>query len=485
MLNKKLMEVLHRLSKPEHKKLRLFIQSPYFNAGLNAELLISLYDYLAKYQFEEEAPELQKESVFAVFYPDKVFKPKEKGPLDMLSSDLFKMVRRFLDQQMTEKGTETSELLALMKFYIKYGMEDRFKTGVDHIHKILQEEKIRENEFYYTLYQIEDEVAHFQTLYNSYEGDANLLAVHESFDLYYLITKIQLLCGLNFQRKLSSLENYEDSPINKLILQIFEQYKDTDIPVLRLHYYVLKIIEDPSDPLLFEKFEQYLNDYKSVISVKVLRNLMAYYRFFWVRRYFKASDPSAAGLLFDIYRKHYEAGYFFTDDNMLVSSLRGLITFALKNKQFDWIKSVLDSIPPSRICGTRYATEVHSLNYAEYYYAIGQNDLAIQYLAYKNFENPSYGVLADLLLIKIYYDTDEDLLDSRMKALDMKVRRSKLSADLKNRYLNFLKKLYKVLKVTQIGSKEARRKLLEEIKTVPDISAREWLISKLEPSQSS
>lgn len=483
MLNKKLMEVLSRLSKAEHKRLRLFIQSPYFNTGLNEDILLSLYDYLAKYRFEEEAAELQKELVFGLFFPDKVFKTKEKGPLDMLCSDLFKMVRRFLEQISNEKGTETSELLALSKFYDKYGLEDRFKASIEQVRKNLEKETIRESDYFHTQFVLEDQVAHFQTLNNSYEGDANLMAAHESIDLYYLIIKLQFLCGLSFQRKLTSSIETEESVTNKFIREVIDLYKDRDIPVLRLHNYVLKLIHDQSNSEVFNKFEFELEDFKSQISEPTLKNLMAYYRFFWVRRYFNASDPSTASQLFDIYRKHFENGYFFTDDNISVNALRALVVFALKNKQFEWIKGVLDVLPPTRFIGTRYATELHSLNYAEYYYAMGDYDLAIQYLAYKNFENPSYGVLADLLLIKIYFDTDEDLLDSRMKALDMKVRRSKLSTDLKDRYLNFLKKLYKVLKIRHIGSKETRVKLLNEIKTIPNVISKEWLISKLEPSQ--
>jgi hypothetical protein len=483
MLNKKLMEVLSRLSKAEHKRLRLFIQSPYFNTGLNEEILLSLYDYLAKYRFEEEAAELQKEVVSALFFPDKVFKMKEKGPLDMLCSDLFKMVRRFLEQISTEKGTETSELLALSKFYDKYGLEDRFKASIDQVRKNLEKETIRESDYFHTQFVLEDQVAHFQTLNNSYEGDANLMAAHESIDLYYLIIKLQFLCGLSFQRKLSSSIEQGDSVTNKFVREVIDQYHEHGIPVIRLHNYVLKLIHDENNADVFNKFEYEIEEYKSSISEATLKNLMAYYRYFWVRRYLKASDPSTSGRLFEIYQKHFEAGYFFIGDNISISALRSLLLFALKTKKFDWIKGVLDSVPPSRIIGTRYPNEVHSLNYAEYYFEVNQYDLAHGLLIYKNFENPLFGMMADLLIIKMYYETNEDLLDSRMKALDMKVRRSKLSSDFKERYLNFLKKLYKILKIRHVGSKEARSKLLTEIKMDPNVVSKEWLLSKLEPSK--
>ena len=100
-------------------------------------------------------------------------------------------------------------------------------------------------------------------------------------------------------------------------------------------------------------------------------------------------------------------------------------------------------------------------------------------LTYRAFENPNFSIMADLLLIKIYYETDSELLESRMKALEQKVRRSKISAETKAGYYNFLKKLDKVIKYGWQKSSPKRDKLVEEIKTTPSVIDREWLLSNL------
>ncbi len=82
-------------------------------------------------------------------------------------------------------------------------------------------------------------------------------------------------------------------------------------------------------------------------------------------------------------------------------------------------------------------------------------------------------------MIKIYYETQDELLESRMKALDQKVRRSKLSRETKNRYYNFLKKLDKIIKYGWQKNNPKRARLIEEIKTTPEIATREWLLEKL------
>lgn len=101
-------------------------------------------------------------------------------------------------------------------------------------------------------------------------------------------------------------------------------------------------------------------------------------------------------------------------------------------------------------------------------------------VVYRLFENPVLSILADLLLIKIYYETEDELLHSRMKALDQKVRRSKLTPPVKNRYLNFLRKLDKIVKYGSPKRANRLARLLEEIRTEPEIVAREWLLEQLD-----
>lgn len=160
-------------------------------------------------------------------------------------------------------------------------------------------------------------------------------------------------------------------------------------------------------------------------------------------------------------------------------ALRVLTNMGLKVGQFPWVKKLLDDHPPERICGTKYPVEVHSLNVAEYHFHKKEYAEAEAKLTYRTFENPNFSIMADLLLIKIYYETNSELLESRMKALEQKVRRSKISTETKAGYYNFLKKLDKVVKYGWQKSTPKLAKLVEEIKTTPGVIDREWLLSKL------
>ncbi|MBK8554725.1 MAG: hypothetical protein IPL65_02620 [Lewinellaceae bacterium] len=100
-------------------------------------------------------------------------------------------------------------------------------------------------------------------------------------------------------------------------------------------------------------------------------------------------------------------------------------------------------------------------------------------MLYKSFENPNFSLLADITVIKVYYETHDDLLEYRIKSTDQKVRRTKLSALAKSRYYNFLKKLDKIIKYRFPKVEKKLVQLQEEIRTMPDLHERDWLLEKV------
>jgi hypothetical protein len=81
--------------------------------------------------------------------------------------------------------------------------------------------------------------------------------------------------------------------------------------------------------------------------------------------------------------------------------------------------------------------------------------------------------------LKIYFEIQVELLDYRIKAMEQKVRRTKISTDLKGMYYKFLQNLEKVLRYGLDKHSPKRKKLIEGIKTSPGVIEREWLLEKL------
>lgn len=480
MLNRKLLEVLQRVPAPSRAPLRRFLSSPYFNHSSNAEEVVRLYDHITRYDADENHPALSKSEVFRHFFPDGVFKEKTKSPLDSLMTELFRLVRRFLVQQEIEQEHgEIFEHLVMARFYRKHSFEERFWQTMKILRKEQSASSERDAHYFLNQFKIEEEELAFRGLHNSFEDDANLYAVQQNLDFYYSILKLEFSCALEHQKQMALIEQFDADYLLETVLNLTDKGAPLDIPINRIYRIVMEMIRQPGEEGYMGDLESMLARYELEISPEKYKDLRAFQRSFWVTIYQKSGSDFSRHQAFSIYQEHLEKGYFYIEGLITLNAFFNLIVFALRLKKFDWAKKFLDTHPPERICGTRYPAEVHSLGEAEYYFALGKHKEAEKALVYRLFEYPALGIQADLLLVKIYYETQNDLLETRMRALDQKVRRTKLSRQVKERYLNFLRKLDKTIKYGIQRKSPKRGKLIEEIKTVEHIVSREWLLEKL------
>ena len=482
MLNRKLLEVLHRLDVTERKRLRLLLQSPYFNGAHQAESLIRLYDYIIRYDANETDPMLDKQRVFNYFFPDKLFEDGQKSSLDGWMTRLFGLVRTFLAQERLNRNpyeTEYQELLSWMHFCRKYGLEERFWQVTQSLKKLQDEHISRGAEFYHKQFRLAAEITAFKTLSNSFQDDANIISTSVYLDTYYSILHLEMACALLYQHQLSQNETVFDYRQTEFVLTLAQNGGFEHLPLIEIYQLVYSLLQNPENEEAHQRFEILLEENMHQIPAETLSNLKAYQRHFWVRYYTRSGNPFFRTKLFELYKEHFEQGYFYIEGSITVQALRMLTIFALKLGHFDWAKQVLDQHPPARICGTRYPLEAYNLNLAEYHFYKKEYTQAIEKLQYRLFENPHFSILVDVLLIKIYVETQDDLLDSRMKAFEQKVRRNKLSAESKARYNNFLKKLDKVIRLGWQKNSSRIDKIKQEIQSIPHIIEREWLLEKL------
>lgn len=475
------MEVLQRLSEPERKRLRLFLASPFFNGSYAAEDILRLYDLIQRCGADEAHPDLDKDAVFPLFFPNRPLPGKAKSPLDSLSSELFRLVRQFLNviDQETEQ-TPAQESLAMARFYRKHALDKRFWQTLQAARKAQEEMPYRDARYYLDQFRIEGEELAFRGLHNAFEDDINLNAAEENLDIYYSIQKLEYACAQEHQKHLAEIGHRYSGDLLTTVLELTQEGGPLDVPINRIYKLVIHLMQHDTDDAAYDEMESLLTQFKGQTEPARYRNLQAYYRFLSAQRYHKLGDDYSRRHLFEVYKEHLQEGYFYIEGLIPFTAFRNIAIFAMKLDEFKWVKNFLDTHPPERIGGTHYPAEIHSLNLAEYYFYQKKYEEAQNSLVYRMFENPGFSILVDLLLVKIYFETQSDLLESRMKALDQKVRRSRHSREFKNRYYNFLKKLDKIIKYGTLHRHPKRQKLFEEIKSTPEIASREWLLEKLQ-----
>lgn len=484
MPNQKLLEILDCLPETQRRSLRRFVASPYHNDRFNRNKIVQLCEELLSAQNADLHRDSDKEQLSRRYFPEHTYKEKGKNPIDSLASDLLSLVRRFiLLEETIPIRDKRHECLALARFYRQQQLEHRFVACVQQFKKLQKRATYQDDEYYLLQFKMEEEIAIFQSIYNTYADDSNLIAANVALDNYYAITKSEFATHLKFQKVLANVNEEHALLFGNYVFSALDDYEALQNPLTILYHQINGLLEQPDNEDLYLALSNAIEKYGDQISPMKLRNVMAYFRNISGRRYqLRVSGLELFEQLFPLYRSHLEKGYFHVQDTrqILPASLKVLVNLALKAQQGEWAEHLLKTYPPRRVTGTKYPKEAHSLCLAEVHFHQGNLAEAQKKLVYRNFENINYSILADILLLKIYYVSKNELLNSRAAALSRKIRRSQITGPHKKQYLNFLKLLGQIEKLRWKNSPKAKQRVLERLQEVTPIIERAWLGQELE-----
>lgn len=480
MPNHKLIETLQCFSTSQRKRLVLFVESAYHNDKYNRPKLIQLLQHLLAENLTAAFDHTHKRRLQTVFFPDKPYEENRKNSIDSLASDLLSLIRKFIQTEQAQKpNTKVEELLSMIRFYRENQLENRFWQTEKQLRKLIEKTPVRDEVYYQQLIRLEEEVATVQSIFNTYSDDSNLIRAHAALDNYYTIRKLEKTTVLRFQQKISGIETADALLLSDALLKTFPSHGGIRTPLAELYHLIIQVFEQPDNDQILDTLEEMTQRYKAVIPTIKLRNIMALYRYFMGRKYHAESNrPDFSFRLFRLYKEHLQQGYFEINEkgHILPASLKLMTNFAIKVGEFDWAEKLLKRYPPNKITGTHYPLEAHSLCLAELLFARENYVAAEEHVMYRKFENVNYSILADVLLIKIYYVTQNELLESRVSALGQKVRRTKLYKPQKQQYLHFLRLANQLIKYRWTKpSAEQLNKLKSLAKELTPLLEREWL----------
>ena len=477
MLNRKLLTLLRGFEPIEWKRLHKFLLSPYFNDAYNAEAITRLFEHIRKHKAQEDKPQLLRKQTFKYVFSDKVYTEGDLE-LDRLMSDLLKLIKTFLVQEGYRQGanTELHETLALAKYYGRIGLPDLFDRSIEQSRKMLTKKVIKDSEFHLDAFMLEREVVEFSSLSDTLKGDSNLLVTHEHLDLFYAISKMELACALKFRQSLTSVEPRFSFSLSEKIVEMIEK-GTLDNPILRGYFGIFHILSNPIDEADILKLEAILVEVKSTIPHNKYLQMQTYVRSFWAKLSRIFRDTEHSDKLFEVYKKHLEAGYLYRNNQIQPMTLSNCITLALRAKQLAWAEKVLNDHPPTKIQDFEQSVEVYNLNVANFYFHKKQYDMAEKLLTF-TFDNVYYAINANIILIKIYFETHFPIIDDKIAAFRVKVSRSAIPTERKQILYNFLNRLSKIIELRHSKDTTKKAKLLEEIKIQNNIVEKEWLIEK-------
>jgi hypothetical protein len=480
MVNRRLLEILCRLNEEEKRKFRHFLQSPYFVYGYGTREILRLYDYIMEYGADAEHPQLDKQQASSFLFPDQVFIEKSKNPVDKYTSDLLKLLKRFLYQQdVDQKTDECSINLPVAHFYRKHGLGNRYWPVIEEMKVFMDSVAHRNERHYLSRYFLETEIHKYKAIYSTNQEDVNVIPMIYCLETFFAVARMELENNLINISSTSNLEGQVRIGLPDTVVDLIKEGQFKNEPLLELLIQANDLIRVPEDPVLLETFENLLSERKSLITPLHLSQFQAILRTILVKHYQKNSSIEVGMKMFGLMQQHLSDGAVFIDGKLPYTFLVLFLNCGLTVRAYETVKKTLDEFPPGRLCGTRFPVEMHNLTYAKYYLAVKNYQAALNLLEHRNFENVNISILAEVVQIKVYYETGNDLLEYRMNAAIQKIRRSNIASSTKKYYFNFFKKLDKVIKYGWEKNSRKKEKLKAEIRDMEVLYERDWLMEQL------
>ncbi len=480
MKNSNLIGVLRVLDKKELKKLHKFLQSPYFNEN---KKVLALFEYLMRFAPKYEAKGLDRKLVFKKIFPDKSYEKNSGLGLRRLISQLNRLVEQFIKQERLE--LEDNVLLPLINiqicdFYAERDLEKQYLKFVEQF-----KEKIGE-EYPFWGWGIGYHTIQYRYClaeYNFYssrdlrKSGGFLVGGLNHLRCYNFLSQLQINCLLLSLKRVVRLEEFNVEKLDDLLQQV-QKSEEWEVPFIQVYYHALTILRDSGSHESFEALKMLLLEYGEKLPIYELRQLYIYAINFCIANRKKGKDEYNTAL-FELFKVQLAKGIIYADGKLLPSYFRVIVTIAIEEKAFDWVDHFFKE-HEHKILGDN-PEQIFQFNLANFAFVRKDFNQARDLLLTFDFTNQELKLHAKRLLIKIYYETDEeDLLTSALAALKAYIYRDKketLTQQERNKnFANFLSRIMN----TAPGDTKRKERLRQSLEEETNIFEQKWLMELLE-----
>ncbi len=479
MLDSSLVETLSRFQSTELDRFHKFVQSPFFNDGSYARDVMALWEYLRPFAPSFTPPGPNIESAYAFIYPGKKF---VNGKVEVLMSKLHQLAKQFA-AQITESIFSTPEPLRLAEFFLNRDLPNRAGPILEKLRKEQATQNVHDAGYWTARFLLEWQTHRLDNFRQNNHAHESLNEAIRALHHGYLVLALELLNTLFFSSRKS---NVEDSFARLMAKGIPASVALTDLesePVLRLLNTGFEFVQFPDnyDQTSIERVLDELQQQAGFLPRHVSRTLFAYLRNHCTWRY-NHGETAYAPVLLTLFKSGLESGLLFEKgDQIQASTLLNLVQTGLVCGEFDWVKQALERCQ-DHIIGVPNPAEFYNYNLANYHYHLRKYDTALDLLRDSS-DNLFSGLMARKLELKIYYETDSELLDSKMDNFKLFIFRQGKKNLPENVYqMNnaFIDLLRRMTATSTAGNKTRAEKLRKQLDETPLIAERIWLQEQLE-----
>ncbi len=471
MKNSKLILLLGTFTPIEWRRFGDFLASPFFNKKTE---LLPFYTYLRSIAPDFLPKYLDKELLFKKFYPNQPFSNRA---LVHLNNYLLKQAEHFLASLRLEQEEHTINTFILEEL-MERKLDKHYKHYINRAKEILSHKKHTSSNLYFHEYQLSDIAKRYFLGQKQRKYDQNLQDSLDNLDRFYFFNKLKSSCEMLVWKNILSADF--SFSFTKEVVEHLENkslVKDS-ITEIYLHVYYLLTKENAEKD--FIQLRKLLIDNREVIPI-IEKNYIYTFAINFCGRQMKLNNNAFhyAAQCLELYLEGINQKFLYVNGFLSPWTFKNIVKLGFNLKKFDWTAEFIQT----------YSTHLEKdfqedalhynmadLNYRKQDYGVAQNHLMLV-----KYSDMVYNLGAKTMLIKIYFETDEEeALLSMIASFTIFLKRNKkISNNIRQTYLNFTSLLYQLLKAKP-------HKLLgirEKIRTTELLTDRRWLLKASEITQ--
>lgn len=395
-------EAFSALSPAEVREFGKFVRSPFFNTRPQ---LVEWFDYLAARQPKEgdsaKAPEHLGEGINA----------------RLAHSSLLALLEKYLIYK--EKSSDESRgKIRLATAYRKRSLSRHFQITLREARQNRERQPWRHADYFHDLNLIEWEQYQFDTAQKRTDS-LNIQATSDFMDTAFIARKLRLAClAVSHQAVYKT-----DYRIGLLEAALVEGEQMEHIPAVGLYFHCYRFLTEPFEQAErhFFRFREMLNHSADVFPKEELRTLYLLAINFGIKK-LNESHPGWLRATLDLYQSALALDLLLENSQISRFAFTNIVAIAVRVGEADWAETFIHEYRPLLERSWRDATA--SLNLARVAYARKDYEAALLHLQRSDYKDTINNMVAKIIQLKIYYETDElDLLASHLASLKNYVRR--------------------------------------------------------------
>ncbi len=394
MYSSKLFLWLDSLSKTEKSRFRDFVISPFFNKNDDTRRFLAIL-------YNDIERKLTKEQVFHSLFPGK---PYDASKITDQVYYLTRLAEQFLSlQKFTSDPIQQN--INLLAETLERGIEKMALSTSNLIEEQLQKITFRDREYYYKEFLFQTELDKFYVGKEKIKQDESLQKKTDSLDLFYISAKLRDCCEM-LNRNQIMQSAYQIPMLGYIEKYVEENLSDfKKYPAIGIYYHILLMLESPDAEEHFFELKGLLASHHALFPENELRDMYNYARNYCIRK-INAGNNAFYRPLFEISKSLVESGLILTDAIITQRDYKNIVSMSLRLGEFDWTLHFINEYKSK--LSTEHRQNAYVYNLANYYFETKEYSKSVKLLRDVEFTDVYYNLDAKTMLLKIYYERDED-----------------------------------------------------------------------------